>query len=142
MLRGQEVRISRLISAVACFACVVKCGRSIESSDLPGVYEVVYAYGVERICVWPDGTYEQLFGKTRMGLERINRGTWSFSKLNGGQLELTDPVIVDDGFGRFSGLKRETDAIWPLRVRRGFSGEIFFPVNDDQGTSFRHIKQE
>ena len=117
------------------------CQRAFEPSELSGVYEVQYEYGVERLKLMPDGKYEQLFGASGKPLEVINRGKWSVLRgdfWDGTLLVLHDPLVVDNAFGEMSKMRRST-GVWQLRARRTWTGTMYFVVNEDQGTFFRKL---
>jgi hypothetical protein len=132
------------------------CSRCPELPDIAGVYELKYPkadserqYGVERLVIFKNGTYEQWFSLTGSVTSVINKGTWITRKdrsclasaVNENHLLLLDsPVIVDDGFGKpILPLKRHENATWELRIKKKRNGEIYFPVNDDLGTWFKHV---
>ena len=132
------------------------CSRSSQQSDVTGVYELrwpmastKWQYGVERLVVRENGTYEQWFALKGSTISLINTGAWTvredssvLSAVTGEKylLELRSPVIVDNGFGKPAlPLTRRENAIWPLKIKKRVNGSTYFPCNDDLGTWFKRV---
>ena len=133
------------------------CSRCSQLPEIAGVYELKYPkadskrqYGVERLVILKNGTYEQWFSLNGSSASVINKGTWTIRKDRSRLavianekylLFLDSPVIVDDGFGKpILPLKRHENATWELRIKKKRNDEIYFPVNDDLGTWFTHVE--
>jgi|SRR3990172_7953919 len=127
--------ILRIVLIFVAVFLLLGCQSRVDQKDLIGVYEVQYPYGMEQLHIRPDGSYEQLFALKGQALKSINDGKWEISYSDGQELVLNNPVIVDDGFGKLSAMRKET-GIWPLHFRKGISGRMFFPINEDQGFVF------
>jgi hypothetical protein len=120
------------------------CQAKLDRADLPGIYEVTYPYGTETLKIIGDGTYEQSFGLTGKPLVSINKGKWDLKHgdlWDGNLLILNTPIIVDDGFGKPSKLEQRS-GVWQLRIRKSGGGNIYFLINDDQGTTFKRLKTQ
>jgi hypothetical protein len=129
----------RVMSVIVLLLGLIGCRSNIDRAELPGVYQATYSYGVEHLNVMADGTYEQSFVTTGTPVKSINKGKWELGHgdiWEGDLLILNNPVIVDDGFGKLSKLEQRS-GVWQLRVRKSIGGNIYFPINDDQGTSFK-----
>jgi hypothetical protein len=85
-----------------CSTMLYNCHPNINRDELIGIYKVNYPYGAEQLKLMQDGSYEQMFALNGQMLKNINNGKWELRALDGDQLILNDPVIVDDGFGRLS----------------------------------------
>lgn len=118
------------------------CRSEITRTDLPGLYAVKYPYGIEQLNIKADGTYEQLFAKNGESLKIINKGKWEVIRgdsWDANLLVLNEPVLIDDAFGSLSKLEQRS-GVWQLRIRKSFHGEIYFPINDDQGFVFKKVR--
>jgi len=141
---------------IGCFLTMA-CSRCSQLPEIAGVYELKYPkadaerqYGVERLVIFKNGTYEQWFSLKGSAVLLINKGTWtvrndrSFLAATTNEkylLSLDSPVIVDDGFGKpILPLKRHENATWELRIKKKGSDEIYFPNNDDLGTWFARVE--
>ena len=87
-----------------------------------------------------DGSYEQQFALNGEALKVINNGKWELRSLDGLLLILNDPVIVDDGFGSLSKSLAKKEGIWPITIKKSFTGKIYFPINEDLGFVFKKFK--
>ena len=115
------------------------CLSKIDPREVPGTYAVRYPYGVEKLKINHDGTYEQLFGPNEQALKPINKGNWEVRTQDELQLIVNNPVIVDDGFGKKSQMK-QSSGYWPLRIKQGLLGQIRLPVNEDLGFVFKKVR--
>ena len=116
------------------------CKTKVEQKELIGVYAAKYPYGMEQLRITPNGTYEQLFAFKGQSLKTVNKGKWEIRYLDGQQLILNNPIIIDDGFGNISTMKKESDSAWPLHIYKSITGKIFFPINEDLGFVFKKIQ--
>ena len=127
-----------LVVALAFFS-TLGCKAKIDRDDVLGTYWVQYPYGIMHLVIKSDGTYEELFGKNREPLASINRAEWTMIQMSGEiNLNLFDPILIDDGFGKYKP-KKVAGGRWPLRVRRSLWGRVYLPINDDQGFVFKKI---
>lgn len=130
--------MSRII-VILIIGLLCGCSKGVDQKQLVGSYELKYTYGNEVLILKDDGTYSQLFGKTTQKLELVNQDKWKIGKgdfWDGQLLELDGPVVVDDGFGKFSSTKKWGSALWSLRIRKHFRGKYYFLVNEDLQYSF------
>ena len=121
--------------------CSSGCHPNINRDEVVGVYAVKYPYGTEQLKLLQDGNYEQMFALDGQTMKLINNGKWELRLLDGLQLILNDPVIVDDGFGRLAkSLEKKESSIWPLYIKKSITGKISFPINEDQGFVFKKVQ--
>ena len=133
----QRRRASILLIA-ACAMLSIGCGLS--ESELPGTYELRYSYGVERITMSSDGSYQQVF-QSNKGDGFDNRDHWQLRSTNRvSTLILKGAVIVDDGFGNMAPQRNQGD--WLMPVRRGLFGGIYLVSNEDLGFEFEKIEND
>jgi hypothetical protein len=117
------------------------CGGSVPREQLIGSYTVDYGYGVERLTLRGDGTYVQEFAAKDEASRPINQGRFNLrvgDYWDGQILELETPVIVDD-LGKRSAMARSA-GVWPLRIRKTWSGHPKFLINEDMGLEFNRVK--
>jgi hypothetical protein len=120
---------------------LVGCSGSIDRQELPGTYVLAYDYGTERLSIGADGSYTQEFAEPRGQFQAINTGRWEPGRgdfWDGDLIKLSDPVIVDDGFGRRSDFAKFSGQ-WIMRVRKSWRGRIRFLVNDDLDYAFERV---
>lgn len=102
---------------------------------------MVHQYGTEQLRISGNGTYEQLFGVTDKVLQTINEGKWEWIESDGMKLIIHNPIIVDDGFGKQSTMRKAVGAVWPLPIKRSGRRSVYLIVNEDQGLKFRKIEK-
>lgn len=99
----KELRSPSLLAVVLAAALVsgtLSCGQTpVAEADLPGAYHASHSYGVERLDLRENGTFEQAFEASDGRVLRAS-GTWRYWRREGGALWLDRAFVVDDGFGR------------------------------------------
>jgi hypothetical protein len=133
-------QVSFCLLLVGCILSIAACEHRVNRDELYGTYQVQYPYGTEQLVITADGTYEQFFSAAGQPLGLINKGRWDFPGQGEATLNLSDPVIVDDGFGKRSQMKRVA-GYWPLRVLKGLRGDIRMSINEDQGFVFKKLRR-
>lgn len=109
---------------------------TVRNTDCTGRYEAQYSYGVERLTLNTDDTYEQSL-TFKNGGELTNRGTWQL--VSNDHIRLTDALIVDNGFGHPATPVTKGD--WVLEIRRHpTTRSMSLIVNAELGLEFNRIK--
>jgi hypothetical protein len=130
MRDGREILIAISLGLLG------SCQMGITRSELPGRYRVQYPYGVEELELQSNGVYVQTIKLNREDAPATNTGRWEYQE---GSVLLTDPLLVDDNFGKpRADYRIRQRGGWYLRVERGLGG-ITLNWADDLGFHFRKI---
>jgi len=130
----------RLVGTLVAFAFIAGCSwGSVDPSAVVGRYEIVHAFGRERLLIKADGSYEQAFGEGNAEPAVIDRGSWKLNKpkrfWDSTEIELDDLVEVHDPFGNRGSMKRMKGR-WMFPVRRTSRGGIEIVINVDTDAAF------
>ena len=139
-MRVSLVFVARL-GAVLSIVAVAGCHGTVARDRLVGSYRVDYGYGIEQLTLRGDGTYSQEFAAKGEPFREINHGRFNLRVgdfWDGQLLELDTPVIVDD-LGTRSAMTR-APGVWPIRIRKTWSGQPRFLINEDIGLEFNRVK--
>lgn len=112
---------------------IVGCSSSPDIEKLYGEYQADFAYGVERLALRSNGTYEQRLTLKATGEGVTHIGRWEYRR-DGGVVIVNDPLLFDDNFGKLNPeFRSPVSGGWHLDVRERF-GSFRLVWNEDFGS--------